>query len=140
MKEYKIVATKRASTKLAKRMEEAFGLYCKVESEVIKPLEGGRVQVAIRLIPYVKAGLTIKLQNQAIGFLKGYRFGHDDGHLEKVLDGSTNLEIEEVGVEESQKTKLATRTKPDAEKTKGRGKAFLFEKKGGTRGKSKSAR
>lgn len=129
MKEYKIVATKKASTKLAKRMKEAFGLFCDVESEVLKKLDGDRVQMVVRLTPFVKNGLSTKLQNQAIGFLKGYRYGHDEGLFDKLIGDKTNPVVEEVGASESSKTKLAVPKNTKDDKGKKNNLDFLFPDK-----------
>lgn len=137
MKEYKIVATKKASTKLAKRMKEAFGLFCEVESEVLKELDKGRVQLAVRLTPFVKNGLTTKIQNQAIGFLKGYRYGHDEGLFDKLIGEETNPVVEEVGASESSKTKLAVPKNTKNDKAKQKGKPFVFPKKAESKGGKK---
>lgn len=128
MKEYKIVATKKASTKLAKRMKEAFGLYCDIETEVLKEIDKQTVQIAVRLIPYTKNGLTIKIQNQAIGFLKGYRYGHDEGLFDKLIGAETNPVVDEVGTSESKRTKLAVPKNTKDDKAKQKGKPFVFPK------------
>lgn len=137
MKEYKIVATKKASTKLAKRMKEAFGLYCDIETEVLKELDKTRVQLAVRLTPYVKNGLTTKIQNQAIGFLKGYRYGHDEGLFDKLVGAETNPVVEEVGASESSKTKLAVPKNTKNDKAKQKGKPFVFPKEKVSRARTK---
>lgn len=126
MKEYKIAIKKTASPKLAERMNEAFGLYCETTTTYIKDLEGDREQITVTVKPYVKSGLTVKLQNQVIGFLRGYRGGHADGLTEREKNEETNLEIEEMGSSESVKTKLAVPKKPRGEKAKKNNMDFLF--------------